>query len=67
MARVEDNQAHSLEHVFLHPVHDLVLYLHVGRVAPPGENVGCLQDRFSEAVIRLLECSRSGLQFFVLV
>src|SRR5271165_111293 len=58
VARVEDDEAHSLEHAGVDPADHLVAHLVVGQVPPPREHVGVPQPPRREAVLGLLERGR---------
>ncbi len=55
MARVQDDQAHAIEDVPMHPVDDDVGDPVVCHVAPPGEHVSPLQHLVGEPVLRLIQ------------
>ena len=52
---MQDHDAHAVEDARVHPGHDLVGDLVVGRVPPPREHVGLGEGLLTKAVLRLFE------------
>ena len=62
VARVEDDQAHPVEHAPLDALDDRVGDLVVRDVAPPGQDVGRREDRVGQAVLGLVERGRPDVE-----
>ena len=51
---MQDEQAHTAEHPPMHPVDHGVVDPSVGRVAPPGEDIGAAEDFLAQPVFGLI-------------
>ena len=60
MAGMQDHETHAVEHPLLHPVDDGVVDLGVRHMAPPGQDVGRIEDRLAQAMLRLVQCGGRG-------
>ena len=60
MGGVERNQSHTAQvHAFMDAVNDVITDLVVGGVAPPGQDIGLVQDFFRQTMLRLIHRRRA--------
>ena len=59
---VKDDEPHALKNPLLHAVHDFVLDLAVGHVAPPVQDVGVVEHLLGQPVLGLVQRGVTGLK-----
>jgi hypothetical protein len=64
MRGVQHEQPHTGQYPFVDPVGELVVHLGVRRVAPPGQDVGRLEDVVRQPLLRLVEDGGADVDTF---